>query len=79
MSGDDLLRTVQALEGLVDGGRARDAALLVAGRLSVAELLRAAGGVQQFAQALDAIRRDAEEGPRPASGYDPHDVRSLYT
>lgn len=70
------IEAVQTLIALTDRERARRTALEVSGRLSVAELLRAADGAQQLARALAALDRKAA---RDAEGPDAHDIRSLYS
>lgn len=76
MTDDDRIEAVHALIALTDRERARAAARELSGRLSVAELLRAADGAQQVARALAALDRDAAREP---SGQDEHDIRSLYS
>ena len=76
MTPDVQIEAVQTLIALTDRDRARRIAREVSGRLSVAELLRAADGAQQLARALAALERSTAREP---DGPDAHDIRSLYS
>jgi hypothetical protein len=78
VSGEDLMHAVQTLIDLDHGDRAQQAAVHLPDQLPVADLLRAADGAQRLARALAALRHHTSSDAAVA-GYDPHDVRSLYS
>jgi phosphohistidine phosphatase SixA len=78
VTSDELVSAVQGLIDLEDRARAQEAAERLPEHVVVADLLRAADGLQQLARALATVRRSAPREPG-AEEYDPHDVRSLYS
>ena len=75
VSTSDLLGAVHVLTALASPRAARAAALSIPEHLDLADLLRAADGVQALAMAVAESRLPAD----PLPEHDPHDVRSLYT
>lgn len=73
VSPSDLLGAIHVLTGLASPRAARAAAHSIPEHLDLADLLRAADGVQALARAVAETRQ-----PAPPD-HDPHDVRSLYT
>lgn len=73
------MHAVQTLIDLDHGDRAQRAAEHLPEQLPVADLLRAADGAQRLARALAARRQHTPSDAADATGYDPHDVRSLYS
>jgi hypothetical protein len=57
MNRDDLLRALASLIALEQPAVAREAATTLPPWLDILDLVRAADGVQQLAQALDGLRR----------------------
>lgn len=76
MTADSRVDAVQALIALTDRDLAQGAARELSGRLSVADLLRAADGAQQVARALASLER---KSALKDDGLDVHDIRSLYS
>lgn len=73
VSGSDLLGALHVLTGLASPRAAREAAEQIPSHLQLADLLRAADGVQALALAVADLRQ-----PAPPE-HDPHDVVSHYS
>ena len=73
------MNAVRKLIDLDQRDRAQQAAARLPEDLPVADLLRAADGVQRVARELAALRHHGGAEPAQGAGYDPHDVRSLYS
>jgi hypothetical protein len=77
VEGDELRDAVRSLSALTQRSHAQRVADQLPEDVRVADLLRAADGMQQVARALAAKRRGGATNGRER--HDPHDVRSLYS